>query len=88
MTACSRPRTTLRRQATSVGVRAIAGSTLDARGRMLAVVPISNHADARNAQPVQDALLEWDCRRGFTEARRCRQCPFCCNPSEGLCDNS
>lgn len=41
------------------GVRAIAGYTLDARGRMLAVVLIINHAGARNAQPVQDALLEW-----------------------------
>ncbi|HKB82599.1 MAG TPA: D-alanyl-D-alanine carboxypeptidase, partial [Burkholderiales bacterium] len=41
------------------GVRAIAGYTLDAQGRMLAVVLIINHAGARNAQPVQDALLEW-----------------------------
>ena len=41
------------------GARAIAGYMLDARGRMLAVVLIINHAGARNAQPVQDALLEW-----------------------------
>jgi D-alanyl-D-alanine carboxypeptidase/D-alanyl-D-alanine-endopeptidase (penicillin-binding protein 4) len=41
------------------GVRAIGGYTLDARGRMLAVVLIINHPAARNAQPVQDALLEW-----------------------------
>jgi serine-type D-Ala-D-Ala carboxypeptidase/endopeptidase (penicillin-binding protein 4) len=41
------------------GVRAIAGYTLDARGRMLAVVLLINHPGARNAQPVQDALLEW-----------------------------
>ena len=41
------------------GVRAIGGYTLDTRGRMLAVVLIINHPDARNAQPVQDALLEW-----------------------------
>jgi len=41
------------------GVRAIAGYTLDARGRTLAVVLIINHAGARNAQPVQDTLLEW-----------------------------
>lgn len=41
------------------GVRAIAGYTLDAAGRMFAVVLIINHPGARNAQPVQDALLEW-----------------------------
>ena len=41
------------------GVRAIGGYTLDTRGRMLAVVLIINHPAARNAQPVQDALLEW-----------------------------
>ncbi len=40
------------------GVRAIAGYTLDARRRMLAVVLIINNAGAPNAQPVQDALLE------------------------------
>jgi D-alanyl-D-alanine carboxypeptidase/D-alanyl-D-alanine-endopeptidase (penicillin-binding protein 4) len=41
------------------GVRAIAGYTLDGRGRTLAVVLIINHPGARDAQPVQDALLEW-----------------------------
>ena len=41
------------------GVRALAGFTLDAQGRMLAVVLMINHPGARNAQPVQDALLEW-----------------------------
>ena len=41
------------------GVRAIAGYALDARGHMLAVALIINHPGARDAQPVQDALLEW-----------------------------
>jgi D-alanyl-D-alanine carboxypeptidase/D-alanyl-D-alanine-endopeptidase (penicillin-binding protein 4) len=41
------------------GVRALAGYTLDARGRMLAVALIINHVRARDAQAVQDALLEW-----------------------------
>ena len=41
------------------GVRALAGYTLDARGRMLAIVLIINHPRARDARPVQDALLEW-----------------------------
>lgn len=41
------------------GVRAIAGYVLDARGRRLCVVLIVNHANAGNAQPVQDALLTW-----------------------------
>jgi serine-type D-Ala-D-Ala carboxypeptidase/endopeptidase (penicillin-binding protein 4) len=41
------------------GVRAIAGYVLDARGRRLAVVFIANHANAGNAQIVQDALLRW-----------------------------
>jgi D-alanyl-D-alanine carboxypeptidase/D-alanyl-D-alanine-endopeptidase (penicillin-binding protein 4) len=41
------------------GVRALAGYTLDMRGRMFAVVLIINHPRARDAQPVQDALLEW-----------------------------
>lgn len=40
-------------------VRAIAGYTLDARGRMLAVVFVINHASARGAQAAQDAFLEW-----------------------------
>lgn len=41
------------------GVRAIAGYVLDARGRRVAVVLIINHANAGNAQGVQDALLRW-----------------------------
>ena len=41
------------------GVRALAGYVLDVQGRMLVVVLIINHAGARDAQPVQDALLEW-----------------------------
>ncbi len=41
------------------GVRAIAGYVLDARGRRMVVVFIANHANAGNAQPVQDALLRW-----------------------------
>lgn len=41
------------------GVRAIAGYVLDAQGRRVAVVFIANHANAHNAQPVQDALLKW-----------------------------
>ena len=41
------------------GVRAIAGYVLDARGRRVVVVFIANHANAGNAQPVQDALLRW-----------------------------
>ena len=41
------------------GVRALAGYTLDVRGRMLVVVLIINHPGANDAQPVQDALLEW-----------------------------
>lgn len=41
------------------GVRALAGYALDYRGDTLAVVLIINHPDARNAQSVQDALLEW-----------------------------
>lgn len=41
------------------GVRAIAGYVLDARGRRVVVVFIVNHANAGNAQPVQDALLRW-----------------------------
>jgi len=46
------------------GVNAIAGYLLDARGRRLVVVLIVNHANAGNAQPVQDALLRWAYRRG------------------------
>lgn len=41
------------------GVRALAGYTLDVRGRMLAVVLIINHSRARDMQTVQDAVLEW-----------------------------
>ena len=41
------------------GVRAIAGYVLDARGRRVVVVFIANHANAGNAQVVQDALLRW-----------------------------
>jgi D-alanyl-D-alanine carboxypeptidase/D-alanyl-D-alanine-endopeptidase (penicillin-binding protein 4) len=41
------------------GVRAIAGYVLDARGRRVAVVFIVNHANAGNAQIVQDAFLRW-----------------------------
>jgi D-alanyl-D-alanine carboxypeptidase/D-alanyl-D-alanine-endopeptidase (penicillin-binding protein 4) len=41
------------------GVRAIAGYVLDAAGRRVVVVLIINHANAGNAQPVQDALLRW-----------------------------
>ena len=44
---------------TLAGVRAIAGYVLDARGRRVVVVFIVNHANAGNAQPVQDALLRW-----------------------------
>lgn len=46
------------------GVRANAGYVLDARGRMLVVVFLVNHPDARNAQAAQDALLEW-VREGY-----------------------
>ncbi|HEV8644596.1 MAG TPA: D-alanyl-D-alanine carboxypeptidase/D-alanyl-D-alanine-endopeptidase [Burkholderiales bacterium] len=41
------------------GVRAIAGYVMDTRGHMLAVVFLINHPGARNAQAVQDTLLEW-----------------------------
>ena len=41
------------------GVRAIAGYVLNSRGRRVAVVLIVNHPRAANAQPVQDALLQW-----------------------------
>ena len=40
-------------------VRSIAGYVLDRRGRRAVVVFIANHANAANAQPVQDALLQW-----------------------------
>jgi D-alanyl-D-alanine carboxypeptidase/D-alanyl-D-alanine-endopeptidase (penicillin-binding protein 4) len=48
---------------TLVGVRAIAGYVLDARGRRSAVVFMVNHANAGNAQAAQDALLRWVYRR-------------------------
>ncbi len=41
------------------GVRAIAGYVLDGAGRRVVVVFIVNHANAGNAQAVQDALLRW-----------------------------
>jgi D-alanyl-D-alanine carboxypeptidase/D-alanyl-D-alanine-endopeptidase (penicillin-binding protein 4) len=41
------------------GVRSIAGYVLDGQGRRWVVVFIVNHANAGNAQPVQDALLKW-----------------------------
>jgi D-alanyl-D-alanine carboxypeptidase/D-alanyl-D-alanine-endopeptidase (penicillin-binding protein 4) len=44
---------------TLAGVRAIAGYVLDGQGRRVVVVFIVNHANAGNAQPVQDALLKW-----------------------------
>jgi D-alanyl-D-alanine carboxypeptidase/D-alanyl-D-alanine-endopeptidase (penicillin-binding protein 4) len=40
-------------------VRSIAGYVLDSRGRRVVVIFIVNHANAGNAQPVQDALLKW-----------------------------
>ena len=53
------------------GVRAIAGYVLDAQGRRVVVVFIVNHANAGNAQPVQDALLGWIYRRADDTC--CRQ---------------
>ena len=44
-------------------VRSIAGYVLDSRGRRVVVVFIANHANAGNAQPVQDALLQWAYQR-------------------------
>jgi len=41
------------------GVRAQAGYVLDARGRRWTVVAMVNHANAANAQPAFDALLQW-----------------------------
>jgi D-alanyl-D-alanine carboxypeptidase/D-alanyl-D-alanine-endopeptidase (penicillin-binding protein 4) len=41
------------------GVRSIAGYVLDGQGRRWVVVFIVNHANAGNAQAVQDALLKW-----------------------------
>jgi D-alanyl-D-alanine carboxypeptidase/D-alanyl-D-alanine-endopeptidase (penicillin-binding protein 4) len=44
---------------TLTGVRAIAGYVLNGQGRRVVVVSIINHANAGNAQPVQDILLQW-----------------------------
>jgi len=41
------------------GVRSIAGYVLDKEGRRAVVVFIVNHANAANARPAQDALLNW-----------------------------
>ncbi len=49
------------------GVRSIAGYVLDSQGRRVVVVFIVNHANAGNAQPVQDALLKWAYNRGDAE---------------------
>ena len=46
------------------GVRAIGGYVLDGRGRRVVVVMMVNHANAGNAQLVQDALLTWVYSRG------------------------
>lgn len=40
-------------------VRSIAGYVFDAQGRRMIVVCLINHANAAQASPVQDALLEW-----------------------------
>jgi len=47
------------------GVRAIAGYLLDRQGRRHIVVFIVNHANASEAQPAFDALLEWLWQGGF-----------------------
>jgi serine-type D-Ala-D-Ala carboxypeptidase/endopeptidase (penicillin-binding protein 4) len=47
-----------------VGVRAIGGYVLDARGRRVAVAFVVNHANAAGAQAAQDALLRWVYRGG------------------------
>jgi len=46
------------------GVRAIAGYVMDNQGRRLAVVLFINHANAGNAEAVQDVLLKWVYTRG------------------------
>jgi D-alanyl-D-alanine carboxypeptidase/D-alanyl-D-alanine-endopeptidase (penicillin-binding protein 4) len=46
------------------GVRSIGGYVLDTQGRRVVVVLMINHANAGNAQPVQDALLRWVYNRG------------------------
>ncbi len=45
-------------------VRAIAGYVLAASGRRYVVVAIINHANARDAQPAHDALLQWVYQNG------------------------
>ena len=55
------------------GVRAIAGYVLDSQGRRVVVVFIVNHANAGNAQPVQDALLKWVYSREGGECCRRRR---------------
>lgn len=60
------------------GVRAIAGYVLDRQGRRVAVVFFVNHANAHNAQPVQDALLRWVYNR---EDDAC--CPRSSGPRKG-----
>jgi serine-type D-Ala-D-Ala carboxypeptidase/endopeptidase (penicillin-binding protein 4) len=41
------------------GVRAIAGYVLDHKGRMMVVVCLINHPRAADAEPLEDALLQW-----------------------------
>lgn len=57
------------------GVRAIAGYVLDGQGRRVVVVFIVNHANAGNAQPVQDALLKWVHARAPAAAAKPRGLP-------------
>jgi D-alanyl-D-alanine carboxypeptidase/D-alanyl-D-alanine-endopeptidase (penicillin-binding protein 4) len=45
-------------------VRAVAGYVLAASGRRYVVVAIINHANARDAQPAHDALLQWVYQNG------------------------
>jgi D-alanyl-D-alanine carboxypeptidase/D-alanyl-D-alanine-endopeptidase (penicillin-binding protein 4) len=47
-----------------VDVRAIGGYVLAASGRRYVVVAIINHANARDAQPAHDALLQWVYQNG------------------------
>ena len=41
------------------GVRALGGYVLDARGKRVVAVLLINHANAHNANLVQDAFLRW-----------------------------
>ena len=41
------------------GARAMAGYVLDANGRRVVTIMLINHANAHNANAVQDALLRW-----------------------------